>query len=82
LKGEDGLEAVLPLRSLGGVREHFSRIKTPLEPIQYFNFNFNFNLNPSDPARSELYPLGEFPSQFKSRNVLRRVQNQLLDSTL
>jgi hypothetical protein len=70
------LEAVLPLRLLGSVCESFSRVNALLKPIQHFV------LNPSDPARTELYPLGESPGQFKARNVLGRVQDQLLQLTL
>ncbi len=76
LHWEDGLEAVLPLRSLGSVREFVSGINTSLQPVQYLS------LNPSDPARTELYPLGELPGQFQTRNVLWRVENQLLELTL
>jgi hypothetical protein len=70
------LDAVLPLRLLGSVCESFSGVDSLLEPVQHFI------LNPSDPARTELYPLGESAGQFKARNVLGRVQDQLLQLTL
>jgi hypothetical protein len=70
------LDAVLPLRLLGSVCESFSGVNALLEPIQHLI------LNPSHPAWTEFNPLGESPGQFKARNVLGRVQNQLLQLTL
>lgn len=35
----------------------------------------DFGLNPSHSVRVELYPLGELPGLFQTRDVLRRMQD-------
>ena len=47
-----------------------------LQPVQHFV------LNPSHPVWAKLDPLGELPGPLQVRDVLWRVQNQLLQLTL
>ncbi len=51
-------------------------VNTVLQPVQHFV------LNPSDPVATKLYPLGELAGGLQARNVLRRVQDELLYLTL
>jgi len=43
-----------------------------LEPVQHFF------LNPSHPVGTKLYPLGEFAGRLETCDVLRRIENHLL----
>lgn len=54
----------------------FSAVQSQLEPVQYFT------LNPSHSIGAELYPYREFPGRLQPRDVLRRVENQLLELAL
>ena len=69
-----------PLRpftpSSGAVKGLISAFDALLKPFQYFL------LNPSHPALAELHPLGERPGRFKSGNVLRGIEYELLELTL
>lgn len=62
--------------SSGAVKGLISAFDPLLKPIQYLL------LNPSHPALAELYPLGERPCRLKSGDVLRGVENKLLELTL
>lgn len=53
-----------------------TRFDAYLKPLQHFG------LNPSDPVLAQLYPLGELACRFQARDVLGRVQDQLLHLTL
>jgi hypothetical protein len=47
-----------------------------LKPFQ------NFSLDPAYPAGADLDPLGELSGRFKASNVLRGVEDKLLELTL
>jgi len=54
----------------------FAAVQPTLKPIQHLG------LNPSHSVRAKLYPLGEFTGLFQPRDVLRRVEDQLLELAL
>ena len=73
---ETGDQALLPGHSapVSGVSFGFSAALQPfLKPVQ------DFVLNPSHSVRAKLYPLGEMTCLFQPRDVLRRVEDQLLE---
>jgi hypothetical protein len=66
-----------PPAPLTGVPDRsVSGLQALLKPIQHFV------LNPSHPARAKLYPLWELAGLLQARDVLRRIQDQLLDLAL
>ena len=53
-----------------------SAFQPRLEPVQHFA------LNPSDAVWAQLYPFGELACLLQPRDMLRRIQNKLLDLAL
>ncbi len=62
--------------SSGAVKGLISAFDPLVKPVQYLL------LNPSHPALAELYPLRERPCRLKSGDMLRGVENKLLELTL
>jgi hypothetical protein len=54
----------------------FSAVDAFLKPIKHFTFN------PSHPVGAKLYPFRELAGRLETRNVLGRIQNQLLQLPL
>lgn len=75
-KREPALPPVLLALTKGESDVLITRVNTVLQPVQHFF------LNPSDPVAAKLYPLGELAGGLQARDVLGRVQNELLYLTL
>lgn len=74
--GWPGLQSRPPAPSEGVSARRFAAIQPFLEPIQ------DFGLNPPHPGGAKVYPLGELPGLLQSCDVLRRIQDKLLELTL